>query len=121
MLVALQPPIGCSNTAPNTFQWVRPLEECGDTVARQDYPVLIPEVGLVPLPLFLVDQDGFQTLLQAFVDVFKFLQVLDLFDSIWALIMVMLRSRCTSIRLNACLVSSPDLAPIISSKLLRPM
>ena len=59
-----------------------PLEECGDTVARHDYPVLMPEVGLVPLPLFLVDQNGFQSLFQAFVDVLKLLQVLDLFDSI---------------------------------------
>ena len=25
------------------------LEECWDTVARYDYPVLMPEVGLVPL------------------------------------------------------------------------
>ena len=33
--------------------------------------------------------------------------------------MVMLKSRCTSIRLNASLASSSDLAPIMSSKLLR--
>ena len=51
-----------------------PLEDCGLTVARHDYPVLMPEVGLVPLPLFMVDQDGFQTLLQAFVDVPKLSQ-----------------------------------------------
>ena len=35
--------------------------------------------------------------------------------------MVMLRSRCTSIRLNASLASSSELAPIMSSKLLRLM
>ena len=51
-------------------------------VARHDYPVLMPEVGLVPLPLLLVDQGRFQTLLQAFVDIPKHLQVLDLLDSI---------------------------------------
>ena len=59
-----------------------PLQECRDTGARHDYPVLMPEVGLVPLPLFLVDQDGFQTLLQAFVDVSKLFQVLHLSESI---------------------------------------
>ena len=35
--------------------------------------------------------------------------------------MVMLRSRCTSIRLNASLASSSDLVPIMLSKLLRLM
>ena len=59
------------------------LEECQNPVARHDHPVLVPEVGLVPLPLFLVDQDGLQTLPQALVDVSKFLQLLDLFESIW--------------------------------------
>ena len=59
-----------------------PLEECRDTVAGHDYPVLMPEVGLVPLSLLLVDQDGFPTLLQAFVDIPKLLQVLDLLESI---------------------------------------
>ena len=39
-----------------------PLQECRDTVPRHDYPVLMPEVGLVPLPLLLLDQGGFQTL-----------------------------------------------------------
>ena len=34
-------------------------------------------------------------------------------------IMVMLRSRCTAIRMNACLASSSNLAPIMSSKMLR--
>ena len=37
------------------------------------------------------------------------------------LIIVMLRSRCTSIRLNASLASSSDLARIMLSKLLRLM
>ena len=50
---------------------VGPLEECRNTVARQDYLVLMPVVGLVTLPLVLVDQSGFQTLIQAFVDVPK--------------------------------------------------
>ena len=65
-----------------TTRLMRSLEECRDTVAKHDYPVLMPEVGLVPFPLCLVDQDGFQTLLPAFVDVPKLLQVLDLFESI---------------------------------------
>ena len=99
-----------------------PPEECRDTVDRHDYPVLMPEVGPVPLPLFVVDQDGFQMLLQAFVDVLKLLQVLSLSTCpSRGLIMVMFRSRCTSIRLNASLASSSDLAPIMSSKLLRLM
>ena len=61
---------------------IGPLEECRDTVARHDYPVLMPELGLVPLPLLLVDQGVFQTLLHAFVDVPKLLQVLNLLESI---------------------------------------
>ena len=65
-----------------TTRLMGPLEECRDTVARYYYPVLMPEVGLVPFALFLIDQDGFQTLLQAFVDIIKVLQVLDLFESI---------------------------------------
>ena len=59
-----------------------PLEEGTDTVARHEYPVLMPEVGLGPLPLFMVDQDGLETLLQAFLDIPKLLQVRDLFESI---------------------------------------
>ena len=55
-----------------------PLEERRDSVARDDYPVLMPEVALVPFSLFLVDQDVFQTLLQAIVDIPKLLQVLHL-------------------------------------------
>ena len=51
-------------------------------VARHDQLVLMPEVGLVPLPLLLVDQGGFQTLLQALVDVPKLFQVLHLLKSI---------------------------------------
>ena len=37
----------------------------------------------MPLPLLLVDQDGFQTLLQESVDILKLLQVLDLLESIY--------------------------------------
>ena len=59
-----------------------PLDECRDMVARHDYPVLMQEVRLVPLPLLLVDQDRFQTLLQAFVDVPTLLQALDLLECI---------------------------------------
>ena len=39
------------------------VQECQDTIARHDYTVLMLEVGLVPLPLLLVDQGGFPTLL----------------------------------------------------------
>ena len=42
----------------------------------------MPEVGLVPFPLLVVDQDGFQTFLRAFVDIANLLQVLDLLESI---------------------------------------
>ena len=59
-----------------------PLEERQNLFPRHDYPVPMREVGLVPLPLYLVDQDGFQTLLQAFVDIPKLLQVLHLSESI---------------------------------------
>ena len=58
------------------------LGESCDTVATHDYRVLMPEVGLFRLALFLVDQNGFQTLLQAFVDIPKLLQVNDLLESI---------------------------------------
>ena len=43
-------------------RFMGPLEECRDTVARHNYPVLMPEAFLVLLPLFLVDQGGFQML-----------------------------------------------------------
>ena len=59
-----------------------PLEERQDSVATHDYPVLMPELGLVPFPLFLVDQDGFKTLLQAIVDIPELLHVLYLSESI---------------------------------------
>ena len=95
-----------------------PLEERPDSVARHDYPVLMPEVGLVPFPLILVDQYGFQTLFQAFVDMPKLLSCR---SPSRGLIMVMFKSRCTSIQLNASLASFSDLAPIMSSKLLRLM
>ena len=95
-----------------------PLEERRSSVARHDYPVLMPEVGLVPFPLFLVDQDGFQTLIQAFADISKLLSCR---SPSRGLIMVMFKSRCTSLRLNASLASFSDLAPIMSSKLLRLM
>ena len=65
-----------------TGRLMGPLEECQDTVARRDSPVLMLEVGLVPLTLLLVDQDVLQTLIQAFVDFPKLLQVLDLFESV---------------------------------------
>ena len=61
---------------------MRPLEEWRNTVAIHDYRLLMPEVGLVPLPLVLVDQGGFQMLLQAFLDVPKLFQVLHLLASI---------------------------------------
>ena len=97
------------------------LEECRDTVARHDYPVLMPEVGLVPLAPFLVDQDGFQTLLQAFVNVPNSFRYSTCRSPSRGLIIVMFRSRCTSTRLNVSLARSLDLAPILLSKLLRLM
>ena len=65
-----------------TTRPVGPLEECRSTVAKHDYPVFLPEVGLAPLPLLLLDRAGFQTFLQAFVDVLKVFQVLHLLESI---------------------------------------
>ena len=58
-----------------------PLEESRGTIARHNYCVPMPEVGLVTLPLLLVDQDRFLTLLEAFVDIPRLLQVLDLLES----------------------------------------
>ena len=55
----------------------------------------MPEIGPITLPLLLVDQDRFQALLQAVVDIPKLLQLL-----------VMFTSRCSSIHLNAFLASS---------------
>ena len=65
-----------------TTRLMGPLEQCQDTVARHDYLVLMPEVGLVPLPLLLFDEDRFQTFLQAFLDISGLLQVLYLLESI---------------------------------------
>ena len=82
-----------------------PLEQSQNT-AKHDSPVLLPEIGLFTFPLLLVGQDRFEMLPQAFVDIFKFLQVLDLLESIYRSDQVMFRSRCTSIWLNASLASS---------------
>ena len=79
----------------------------------------MPEVAVVPLPLILVDQEGFKAFLQALVDIPKLLQVLRLLESIQGRIIVMLRSKWTSIRLKASLASASDRAPIRASKLLR--
>ena len=54
----------------------------------------MPEVGLIPFPLFLVDHDRFQMLLQAFVDFPKLLQVLNLLCPSRGVTMVMFTSRC---------------------------
>ena len=81
----------------------------------------MPEVALVPLPLIMVDQEGFKAFLQALVDIPKLLQVLRLLESIQGAYYVMLRSKWTSIRLNASLASASDRAPIRASKLLRLM
>ena len=59
-----------------------PLEQRWDSVTRYHDAVLVPEIGLVPLPLFLVDGEGFKALLQALVDIPKLLQVLRLLESI---------------------------------------
>ena len=104
-----------------TTRLMGPLEEGRDTVTRHDYPVLMPEVGPVPLAFFLVDRDGFQPLLQAFVDVLKLNRYWTCCSPSRGLIMVILRSRCTSIWLNAYLAGSSDLAPIMLSTLLQLM
>ena len=98
-----------------------PLQQRWDSVTRQHDAVLVPEVALFPLPLVLVDQEGFKAFLQALVDIPELLQVLRLLESIQGCIIVMLRSKWTSIRLNASLASASDRAPIRASKLLRLM
>ena len=59
-----------------------PLQQRWNSVGGYHDVVLVPEVGLVPLPLFLVDQEGFKAFLQALVDISKLLQVLRLLESI---------------------------------------
>ena len=98
-----------------------PLQQRWDSVTWYHDAVLVPEVALVPLRLILVDQEEFKAFLQALVDIPKLLQVLRLLESIQGRIIVMLRSKWTSIRLNASLASASDRAPIGASKLLRLM
>ena len=100
---------------------VGPLRQRWDSVTRHHDAVLVPEVALVPLPLILVGQEGFKAFLQALVDIPKLLQVLRLLKSIQRSIIVMLRSKWTSIRLKDSLASASDRAPSGASKLLRLM
>ena len=60
---------------------VGPLKQRWDSVTWYD-AVFVPEVALVPLPLLLVDQEGFKAFLQGLVDIRKLLQVLRLLESI---------------------------------------
>ena len=59
-----------------------PRQQRLNSVTRQHDAVLVPEVALVPLPLILVDQEGFKAFLQALADIPKLLQVLRLLESI---------------------------------------
>ena len=59
-----------------------PLQQRWDSVTRHHNTVLVPEVALVPLPLVLVDQEGFKAFLQELVDIPELLQVLRLLESI---------------------------------------
>ena len=98
-----------------------PLKQRWDSVPRHHDTVLLPEVALVPLPLILVDQEGFKAFLQALVDILKLFRYSDCWSPSTGRIIVMLRSKWTSIRLNASLASASDRAPIRASKLLRLM
>ena len=98
-----------------------PLQQRWHSVTGYHDAVLVPQVALVPLPLPLVDQEGFKAFLQTLVDIPKLLQVFRLLTPSRGRIIVMLRSKCTSIRLNASLASASDRAPIRASKLLRPI
>ena len=60
-----------------------PPQKRWDTVTVYRDAVFVPEVALVPLPLLLVDQEGFKALLQALIDIPKLLQVFCLLESIW--------------------------------------
>ena len=97
------------------------LQPRRDSVTGYHDAVLVPEVTLVPLPLFFVDQEGFKAFLQALVDILKLLQVSACWSPSRGRIIVMLRSKCTSIRLNASLASASERAPIRAPKLLRLM
>ena len=59
-----------------------PLQQRWDSVTRYHDAVLVPKVALVPLPLILVDQEGFKAFLRPLVDIPKLLQVLRLLESI---------------------------------------
>ena len=59
-----------------------PLEECRNTVARHDILVFIAWVGLTKFLLLLVDQDRFQALIEALVDILELVQLLNLSESI---------------------------------------
>ena len=59
-----------------------PLQQRWDSVTGYPDAVLVPEVALVPLPLLLVDQEGFKALFQALIDIPKLLQVFRLLESI---------------------------------------
>ena len=59
-----------------------PLQQRWDSVTGYHDEVLVPEVALVPLPLFLADQEGFKAFHQALVDIPKLIQVLRLLQSI---------------------------------------
>ena len=71
-----------------------PFEESQKTLARLDYQVFMPDIGLIAFLLLWADQDRFGTLLQAFVDTSKLPQVLHFWSTSRCLIMIMCRSRC---------------------------
>ena len=65
-----------------TARLMGPLQQRWDSVTGYHNAVLVPDVPLVPLLLFLVDQEGLKVILQALVDIPKLLQVLRLLESI---------------------------------------
>ena len=61
-----------------TIGLMGPFEKSQNTVTRYDNLVFMQEVGPITFPVLLVDQDRFQALLKAFVDIAKLLWVLNL-------------------------------------------
>ena len=66
----LEEPQGTASTD-MTAGLMGPLQQRWDSVTGYHDAMVVQEVTLVPLPLILVDQEGFKAFLQALVDIPK--------------------------------------------------
>ena len=95
-----------------------PLQQRWDSFTGYHDAVFVPELALVPLPLLLLDQEGFKAFLQVFVDTRNSFRYSACWSTSRGHSIVMLRSKCMSIRLNAPSASASERAPIRATKLL---